>query len=124
MAKNRITLFIAGLFVVGAMLTTISCKKDQTQPLTPEACPDTISFSTTVEPLIQQNCSTSGCHDASAAGGYDLVGHANIAANASVINDVMNHNAGVTAMPFGGNKLADSLLQQYDCWVQQGALDN
>lgn len=112
------------LTIVAAMVTTVSCKKDQTTEPIPELCPDTISFVTIVEPIIEQNCSVSGCHDSGAAGGFNLIGHGNISSNVSAILNVIKHNSGVTAMPLGGAQLADSLIEQIDCWNAQGKLNN
>lgn len=124
----------ASYFLLSAMALLItvatisSCDKDKTQlpvPVTPEECPDTISFAGFVVPMIESNCSTSGCHDAATASqGYNLVGHSNISANAQAILNVINHESGVVAMPYFQPKLSDSIIQQFDCWVLQGALDN
>ena len=116
---------IALLVIIGLGFTT-SCKKDMTMAPDPglEYCHDTISFVGTVEPIIQLNCSTTGCHDGTAGGGFYLLGYANISSNVSIILDVINHNGGFTAMPLGGNKLADSTIQQITCWNLQGAQDN
>jgi len=119
---------IASLMVIIGLAigSTSSCKKDMTVPPDPGLanCPDTISFVGTVEPIIQLSCSTTGCHDASAAGGYNLLGYSNISTNVSIILNVINHTSGFAAMPLGGNKLADSTIQQITCWNLQGTLDN
>lgn len=103
------------------ILIVMACKKDQT--VKPE-CFDSVSYANDVKPLMELNCSTAGCHDASAAGGYNLSTYSSVSANADRILNVLNHNAGYTPMPMGGNKLADSLIQKVECWVKQGALDN
>ncbi len=75
--------------------------------------------------MIQQNCSTSGCHNAaSAASGYDLEGHGNISTNANAILSVIRHESGVVAMPYFQPKLNDSIIDQFDCWMIQGKLNN
>ncbi|MFT5858441.1 MAG: hypothetical protein ACI865_000528 [Flavobacteriaceae bacterium] len=114
------------LVIVLVVGSTTSCKKDVTVAVDPGLanCPDTISFAGIVEPIVELNCSTTGCHDAGAAGGYNLLGYSNISANVSIILNVINQNSGFTAMPLGANKLADSTIQQITCWNLQGALDN
>ena len=77
-----------------------------------------------VEPLINQSCATSGCHDATGAAGYVLTTHAEVSTNASIILDVIQHNQGVSAMPLGQNKLPDADIQNFDCWIQQGKQNN
>jgi hypothetical protein len=102
-----------------------SCNKDKTPAPVPLECPDTIFFGAVVEPMIQQNCATSGCHSASsAAGGYNLVGHVNISANATIILNVIRHEVGFTAMPYFQPKLNDTIIQQFKCWMDQGKLNN
>lgn len=115
--------FFSVLFV----LFMVSCTKDKApavQPLDPN-CTDTISFSLQVKPLIEQNCSTSGCHDAATASdGYDFTTHANIAQNTSIMLSAMRSESGATPMPLGGPELPDSLIQQFSCWAGQGKLNN
>lgn len=88
-------------------------------------CTDSISFSAKILPLMQQNCSTTGCHDAgSAASGYVLTDHSSISASSDIIYKTMNHSAGVQPMPQGGDKLSDSLIKNFGCWILQGKLNN
>lgn len=114
------------LSLVAFVASTSSCNKDQVAvDSVVSDCPDTISFVQTVQPLFQQNCSTSGCHDAaSSSAGINLVGYLNINASAEVSFNAMDHKPGVPAMPFGSPKLADSLIQQFDCWIKQGKQNN
>ena len=110
------------LIIFCGVLVFLACKKDQV-PVT--ACADNVSFSAEIAPLINQNCSTSGCHDAAtAASGYDLSNHLSIKANADIILSVMNHSSGVSPMPQGQSKLADSLIAKFECWKANGSLDN
>ena len=102
-----------------------SCNKDKTPLPVAAECPDTIFFGATVEPMIQQNCATSGCHNVfTAAGGYDLEGHANISANAIDILNVIKHEGTGTPMPYLLPKLNDTIIQQFKCWIDQGKLNN
>lgn len=110
------TLLIALLFIA-----LISCKKDKASAF---SCTDEISFSQQVEPLINMNCSTSGCHDATAEGGYEFKDHATISAAADKIVSAINHEAGTTPMPIGADKLADSAIRIVVCWSSAGKLDN
>ena len=81
-------------------------------------CSDTISFNRDVLPTIIGYCS--GCHDASQS--LSLTNHSEISDHASAILNTLN---GVPfLMPDGGPPLADSLIQQFECWINQGKLDN
>lgn len=102
----------------------LSCDKDKTQEVVPvdPNCVDTVFF-TTLEPIIIQTCSTSGCHDATAQGGINLEGHANIAANAADVLSAFRHETPVL-MPIGGPAVDVSVVQDFTCWISQGKLDN
>lgn len=102
----------------------LSCNKDQTQAVIPvdPNCIDTVSFAV-MEPIIIQTCATSGCHDANSAGGINLVGHSNIALNATDVLTALRHET-VTLMPIGGPQVHDSIIQDFSCWIGQGKMDN
>lgn len=113
------------LFIASAICLLMSCKQDKIVPfIVEEECPDQISFSQDVQPLINTNCSTSGCH----AAGFNsptLLTHADVDANAtSILARMQKDPTDSQLMPFGGPKLADSLIQKINCWIDQGKLDN
>ena len=118
--------FIVGLALAALTLgTSTSCNKDKVPTFTSSNCPDTIFYSAIVQPMIQQNCATSGCHSASsAAAGYNLEGHSNVSANATDILNVIRHEGSGTPMPLGQPKLSDAIIQQFECWIDQGKLNN
>ncbi len=119
------SVYIIAFALLASSAFFLSCTKDKTPPIVEvdPNCPDTILFSVQVEPIIVQNCSTSGCHNASAAGGYDLLGHSNIVANSTDVLSALRHET-QTLMPFGAAQVADSSIQHFQCWVNQGMLDN
>ena len=119
-------LVIAGFVALGAVYFS-SCSKDKVSvgPVVDPECPDTISFANTIEPLIDQNCATSGCHGGgSAAGGYNLEGYSNVNIFAQQMLSTMRHEQGFTAMPFSAPQLPDSLIKKFGCWIKQGKLNN
>ena len=102
--------------VTVALLMLASCTKDKAEMVL--VCPDTISFSTQIMPMITDNCI--GCHSGQYA--PTITNHSEIAANATKISKSIH---GTTIlMPSGGPQLADSLIHHFDCWVKQGKLDN
>ncbi|MCH2225115.1 MAG: hypothetical protein MK066_10135 [Crocinitomicaceae bacterium] len=117
-------LLFSGMFLSIVIFLSAGCAKDKTQLPIPELCPDTISFSIQIEPIIINSCSITGCHDAAASGGYNLLGHSAISGNASEILSTIRHDPGVVPMPYFQDKLNDSLIQQFDCWIAQGKLNN
>lgn len=111
--------------LISAVLLLGSCTKDKVTVALDSNCMDTISFAQQIKPMIDQNCSTSGCHDAnSQASGYNFTTHAAVAANASKILQTISGGSGVVAMPLGADMLPDSLIQQFNCWSNQGKLNN
>ena len=67
-----------------------------------------------------------GCHNsASLGGGIDLSSYT--AVKAAALGRMMgsiNHLAGYSAMPKGGNKLSDCQIAQIQKWIQAGTLNN
>ena len=105
-------------------MMNLSCTKDVTAEPFSGDCLDTISYSNFIQPLMNTNCNTSGCHDASSAGGLEFLNYNDISTNANVILSAINHDGIFTNMPLGETKLADSLIQQFQCWIAQGKLEN
>ena len=119
------SVYILAFALLASSAFFVSCNKDKTQAVVEvdPNCPDTVLFSIQVEPLIVQNCSTSGCHDATSSGGFNLLGHSNIAASSTNVLSALRHET-TTLMPIGGSQVADSSIQFFQCWVNQGKLDN
>ena len=115
--KKSIILFTG---LIAALFFTTSCDKDKTTLTNVNLnCPDTISFAAKIQPMLNDNCI--GCHS---AGGTapNLTTHSSVSANASAI---LNSMKGVPQlMPQGGPALADSLIQYFECWINQGKLNN
>ena len=109
------------LVIFSISMLAMSCKKDKASAF---SCTDEISFSQQVEPLINMNCSTSGCHDVTAEGGYEFKDHATISAAADRIIAAIEHQSGTVPMPLGDDKLPDSLIRLVVCWSSAGKLDN
>lgn len=113
------------LILIGfvGFVALLACKKEKANQVIAN-CPTTISYNTAIKPIIEQNCSTSGCHDNTASGGYNLTSHAQVSNNATIILKTIRHEGGVQAMPQGGAKLPTTSADNFDCWIQQGKLDN
>ena len=109
------------LFVILFLMTFYSCTKDKAAV---NPCPDQISYSTNIVPAITNTCTTSGCHDATSAGGLNLTTHAAVSANANLILSAIRHDAGISSMPLGGNQWPQTNIDNFKCWLAQGALDN
>ncbi len=85
----------------------------------------TVSYKDVIEAqIINPSCNTAGCHNSSAAGGYSFTNFDAVADNADLINSAINHEGSFTPMPIGADKLSDTLLTQFKCWIDQGKLNN
>ncbi len=118
--------FFPFLFFVA--LSIVACQKDKVPEIVqlPDGvCVDTVSFSQTVQPLIEQSCAVSGCHDANTAqSGFNFTGHFNISTFSDPMIGSIRHDGGFVPMPAGSPKFADSLIQKIECWIAQGKLNN
>lgn len=103
----------------------ISCQKQKAlESSFTYDCVDTISYGQFIAvEIINKSCNLSGCH-ADGAGGKTWTGHQEVSDNANLIYSVISHEPGAKQMPFGGEKLSDSLIAQFKCWIDQGKLDN
>jgi mono/diheme cytochrome c family protein len=84
-----------------------------------------VTFSTTVFPVLQNNCF--GCHSgANPPLGVHLDSYAGVKA---VVDDerfrkAINHLPGASPMPKGGNMLPGCTLNQINAWIDRGAPNN
>ncbi len=108
--------------IFGIILFLAGCKhtpepKPQNTTCTP------VSFSRDINPIIQQNCAISGCHNNGFANGdFTLYSDLKVKVdNGSFHNSVIDFNA--PKMPPAG-KLPDAQLNLLQCWLNQGAPNN
>lgn len=123
--KRRSIIFLG--IVIAFSLS--NCKKDKVEEVAEEEeelkCENEISFSGDIFTVITNTCATTNCHDAGgAANGFVFENHNQISSNASIILSVIRHEAGVTNMPLGGDKLSKEFIDDFYCWIEQGKLDN
>ncbi len=121
MKKTTLTFYVFCGIAFLIVLLPGGCTKAKTPPALPQViCNSTISFSTQIAPMIEENCS--GCHGSGAGTSPVLSNHAEISANSNAIIQALRGTPQL--MPEGGPALADSLIQQFQCWIQQGTLNN
>jgi hypothetical protein len=123
------------LLVIGGLLVFLaSCYNDKGDKLYPppainpcDTANRTVSYANDVRPILQGNCTTSGCHDAGAASaGYDFTIYegAKLAVTNNKLVTAIAHLPGASPMPQGGNKLPDCAIAQVAKWANQGAPNN
>jgi hypothetical protein len=128
---KKLILFLA------AAVTVAGCTNHNYQDLYPstptsiDKC-DTVAnastYSGNVKTLMEQYCSTSGCHNAgTAAGGYDLSNYTGVrlsANNGTLVKSIVWSTSGSHQMPQGGTELTECNLKQIIYWVNHGAQNN
>lgn len=113
-------------FIIIATILVQSCYYDKEELLYPgstaavDCTTINAKFGADVQPLITSKCATSGCHDATAAGGITLENYAQI----SGAKDRVNARSVVEkTMPSSG-PLQQSEVNIIKCWIESGALNN
>lgn len=115
--RTFVFLFFTGL----TLFLAPACRREKVG-LANLNCEDTVSFSATVADLINTNCA--GCHGEGNTTGYTFNDHASISANATAILNSMRGEGGFQQMPDGLPALPDSMIQKFNCWMNQGKLNN
>ncbi|MDG2369911.1 MAG: hypothetical protein P8M12_04665 [Flavobacteriales bacterium] len=111
------------LIVILALLF-ISCSKDKAAaeiiPIS-NVCDsiNPVSFMNDVEPILLASCY--GCHSATVPVFSD---YSSVFAVKDDILKAIQHDPSFSAMPQNGSKLADSLINEVQCWIESGAPNN
>ena len=126
--KKRLLLLVSLIAVL-----TYSCKDDETpdnnnnnnnQPQ--ELCDSlNITYDAHIKAIVDANCNTSSCH-AVGAGGFMLGSYSDVKTAAMKENflGAIRHEQGYKAMPAGGAKMSDEIIQQFECWEKLGFQEN
>ncbi len=101
-------------------------KEEELYGLTPACETGVVTYSGTVNSLLQQyGCL--GCHGSPApSGNVNLQGHANAQAIAlsGRLFGAISHSPGFKAMPQGGNKMNACDIKKIKAWIDAGAPNN
>lgn len=112
-----------------AAIVMSGCYNDKAENLYPSpgtvTCDTTtVSYAKDIAPIFSAKCNTAGCHNSSAAAGYNFTTRAGIAPNTARVLGTINWAPGFSPMPKGGMKLDACDINKITRWVNQGALDN
>lgn len=105
---------------VGFLLSISACYYDNKQEMYGSCDSANVTFTSTIEPIINANCV--GCHGSSSpSAGISLVGYDQVAlaANNGKLVGTMNNTGGHILMPPGG-KLDNCKLNQVNKWIRNG----
>lgn len=111
---------LLGISLVLLMAGVSSCTK-QTEF---DCTGTTPTYTADVKKLLDANCATSGCHNASSkAKGIDLSSYSAAKSESSKSRFLgsIQHSSGYDAMPQGGSKLSDANIKIIYCWVQNNS---
>lgn len=121
MKKNTFIILTLSSTLILSLVFTSGCTKAKAPaPMIGVTCSDTISFSEQIAPVVHDKCSS--CHGSGAGTSPVLSNHAEIAEHAQSILNALHGTPQL--MPQGGPALEDSLIRQFDCWIQQGKMNN
>lgn len=119
----KVVAVFSSLFSASILMVLVSCKKDKVGDNVDPACVDTVSFAETILPMMETNCT--GCHGSfSNTTGYTITNHTNISTHATAILNAMRGEAGFQQMPDGLPALPDTIIKKFECWIDQGKLNN
>ncbi len=118
MKKNYFLVFLSATAIACFAFTKLSNKTELSpsngDPTEALDCLDTISFNSKVMPVIFNNCVS--CHK-------DLSEYKEVASHAKHILKALKGD-GASLMPKDAAPLNDSLIKQFECWINQGKLNN
>lgn len=122
---NKLSLLLISLLVI-----MTSCYYDSEENLYPGTsgnnCDTTnVTFSGTIQPILQSNCNS--CHNSNVAeAGVVTENYEGLlpAVTSGVFWKAVNHEPGVTPMPYQGNKLPQCELDKIRAWINNGAPNN
>lgn len=121
---KRLLISISFLLMISMSLN--SCYKDNEEDLYGNNCQTTVvSFSTTIQPILNANCIS--CHSgAGPSAGIRLANHSEVSAaiDGGRFIGAIKHQSGFSAMPPSGPKLTTCQISQIEAWVAQGKPNN
>lgn len=115
------------IFTIIMFLATINfgCYKDNKEAMYPStgSC-DTgaVSYAKDISSIIKNSCATSGCHNASASGGYNLSSYSGV--KTMVDNNLFLAVIESGSMPKNASKLDNCTINKVRSWINNGALEN
>ena len=115
------------MVVLAAVIT--GCYYDVVQPIDPNKPPEYVSFSGDLQPIFDQNCNTSGCHDGSHSPNLKAEVSYNELVTGGFVNTTIPEKSTLYTVLQGGimpptGKLPPDEIQQVLDWIKLGAPNN
>jgi hypothetical protein len=122
MNKTIFSIFMVTI-VIGLSFFQIGCYKDNKETMYPTSCDTSnVTWNKDIKPIITNSCSISGCHNAAAAGGYNLSSYAGV--KTMVDNNRFLAVIENGSMPKLSSKLDNCSINLVRIWINKGALEN
>ena len=127
---NKIILLCFAFVSISLTSCYYDVDEELNPPLTNNDCDTTASkFAADIQPILNSNCATSGCHTAAViAGGYVFDNYTDV--KSTIVNDSARfigsilQQTGYSPMPKGGGKLSDCNISKIKAWIASGAPNN
>lgn len=122
----KTTFFTIGtVFVLGLSFVQMGCYKDNKESMFPSTgvC-DTanVTWAKDIQGIVTTSCAISGCHNATASGGYNLSNFAGV--KMMVDNNRFLAVIESGSMPKNASKLDNCAIDKVRSWIAKGALQN
>jgi hypothetical protein len=121
---NNISLLtlLIGVSILSSIVFSCAKEKVPTTVLDSSSCKPNVSYLNDIKSIMSNNCVS--CHSSkNPSGGYDLTNYDGLTKNVSKVLGSMRQDGTAQSMP-QGYKVADSLIQKLNCWINQGAKNN
>lgn len=92
-----------------------SCTQDEVTEAAASDCNENFTYDNDIQPIIMNNCATSGCHDGTKS---PLLTNFNSVEAAK--SQVKSRAIDLKTMPPSG-PLTDAEIRRISCWIEQGA---
>jgi len=120
---------LLAIFIV-TMLVLVSCYYDNEEALYPLLNSDcdtsNVTFGGQIQPMLANSCLS--CHSnataAASGNGIRLEDYADVQSATAAIAGSIKQTGTYSPMPKNGGKLKPCLINQFDIWVENGALNN
>jgi len=130
MNKSLLLLFSVLTFCLSSCYYDVD--EELNPPLVSNVCDTAASkFAADIQPILNSNCNSSGCHNtASGGGGYILDNYNEVKSaldndSARVVSSITHDNStNAQYMPKGGGKLSDCEIKKITAWIAIGYPNN
>ena len=132
-SSNKLALMKSKIFLVTILLSGLlsGCYYDVITPADTNAPPQNVSFSGDLQPIFDQSCNKSGCHDGVAhepdltlSNSYNSIVAGGFINTAIPTESILYQEVKTGSMPLGSAPLSVDDTQKIYDWIRNGAPNN